>query len=232
MHIPDGFLSPSVIIITYLITVIFWVISFRRVKYELDERIVPLMALLTALFFAAQMMNYPVIGGTTAHLLGGASLGIVLGPSTGLLSMSIILVLQCLLFGDGGITALGANVLNMGVVGVIVPYLVFTAIVRKKGGRFLFLGAFLGAFLGDVLAAIMAGLELGLSVPTFLYGVSIAVPAMALHHSIIGLAEGVVTAVLLKVLISSRPEVLNFSPVLRNISIGPLNAGFKSGGET
>ncbi|MGQ9759004.1 MAG: energy-coupling factor ABC transporter permease [Candidatus Methanomethylicaceae archaeon] len=222
MHIPDGFLSPSVIAITYLITVIFWVISFKRVKYELDDRIAPLMALLTALFFAAQMMNYPVIGGTTAHLLGGPSLGIILGPSMGLLSMTIILVLQCLLFGDGGITALGANILNMGVIGVMVPYLLFTAIVRRKNTKFLFLGAFLGAFLGDVLAAIMAGLELGLSVPTFLYGVSIAVPAMALHHSIIGIAEGIVTAALLKVLISSKPEVLDFSPVLRSLPIGAL----------
>lgn len=218
MHIPDGFLSPAVIVTAYVVVVIFWAISFRRVKRELDERMVPLMALLTALFFAAQMMNYPVIGGTTAHLLGGASLGILLGPSTGLISMTIILVLQCLLFGDGGITALGANVLNMGVVGVLVPYLLFVFIIRATKGKQLFVGAFISGFVGDVLAATSAGLELGLSVPTFLYGVSIAVPAMAIHHSIIGLAEGLVTAALLKLLITSKPEVLNLSPTFRHLS--------------
>ncbi|MGC8937024.1 MAG: energy-coupling factor ABC transporter permease [Candidatus Methanomethylicaceae archaeon] len=216
MHIPDGFLSPAVIVITYVISVVFLALSFRNVKRELDERIVPLMALLTALFFAAQMMNYPVVGGTTAHLLGGASLGIILGPSTGMISMTIILVLQCLLFGDGGVTALGANILNMGVAGVLVPYIIFIFIAKITKGKQIFLGAFLGCFVGDVLAAVLAGLELGLSVPTFLYGVSIAVPVMAIHHSVIGVAEGFVTAVLLKVLINSKPEVLALSPTFRS----------------
>jgi len=188
-------------------------------KKELDERIVPLMALLTALFFAAQMMNYPVVGGTTAHLLGGASLGIILGPSTGLISMTIILLLQCLLFGDGGITALGANVFNMGVVGIFVPYVLFILIMRATKGKHLSLGAFIGGFVGDVLAAVSAGLELGLSVPTFIYGVSISVPAMAIHHSVIGVAEGLVTAVLLKILISSKPEVLSLSPTFRSLRL-------------
>ncbi len=219
MHIPDGFLSPEMILVTYVITVIFWAVSFRRVKFELDERMVPLMALLTALFFAAQMMNYPVVGGTTAHLLGGASLGILLGPSTGLISMTIILLLQCLLFGDGGITALGANVLNMGVAGVIIPYVLFVLITRATKGNRLFLGAFVGGFVGDVLAAVLAGLELGLSVPTFLYGISISVPAMAIHHSIIGVAEGLVTGALLKLLISSKPEVLSLSPTFKSLSL-------------
>ncbi|MCX8182416.1 MAG: energy-coupling factor ABC transporter permease [Candidatus Methanomethyliaceae archaeon] len=219
MHIPDGFLSPSVILTTYILVLIFWAISFRKVRRELDERMVPLMALLTALFFAAQMMNYPVIGGTTAHLLGGPSLGILLGPSTGLTSMTIILVLQCLLFGDGGITALGANVLNMGVAGVIIPYVLFVLIVRATKGKQLFIGAFIGGLVGDVLAAVLAGLELGLSVPTFIYGVSIAVPAMAIHHSIIGVAEGFVTAALLRLLITSRPEVLSLSPTFKSLSL-------------
>lgn len=223
MHIPDGFLSPSVIVGSYVITVTFWAFSFKRVKSELDERMVPLMALLTALFFAAQMMNYPIIGGTTAHILGGASLGIMLGPSIGLISMTIILVLQCLLFGDGGITALGANVLNMGIVGVFVPYLLFTFTMKSTKNKGLFFGAFIGGLVGDVLAAMMAGLELGLSVPTFLYGISVTIPVMALHHSVIGVAEGIVTAALLRVLISSKPEVLSFSPTFRNISIGVLN---------
>lgn len=91
----------------------------------MSEKQIPLMATLTAMFFAAQMMNFPIIGGTTAHLLGGPILAITLGPYAGLVSMTIILLIQALLFGDGGITTFGANVWNMGVVGVFVPYLVY-----------------------------------------------------------------------------------------------------------
>ena len=105
MHIPDGFLSLPIAIAAFATTIVFWIISFRKLKNSLDERQVPIMGLLTALFFAAQMINYPILGGTTAHLLGGASLGIILGPYAGCVSMSIILVLQCFLFGDGGITS-------------------------------------------------------------------------------------------------------------------------------
>ncbi len=125
MHIPDGFLTLSVIIPTFIITIIFWGISVKKTK--LSEQQVPMMGLLTALFFAAMMMNYPIVGGTTAHLLGGATIGLILGPFAGCLSVTIILILQALLFGDGGITALGANVLNMGIIGVFVPCIIFSS---------------------------------------------------------------------------------------------------------
>ena len=123
MHIPDGFLTISVIIPTFIITIVFWAISVKKIK--LTDKQVPIMGLLTALFFAAMMMNYPIIGGTTAHLLGGASLGLILGPFAGCISVTIILVLQAFLFGDGGLTALGANVLNMGIIGIFVPCIIF-----------------------------------------------------------------------------------------------------------
>ena len=135
MHIPDGFLSPIIVVACFIITFAVWAIAFKKISNSLDERMVPAMALLTALFFATQMMNYPVVGGTTAHLLGGASLGIILGPWGGIVSVTIILVLQGLLFGDGGITALGANVLNMGVLGVLVPILFFTAYLKLSKGQ-------------------------------------------------------------------------------------------------
>jgi cobalt/nickel transport system permease protein len=218
MHIPDGFLSPANAIITFAITIVFWTISFRKVKNNLDESQVPIMSLLTALFFAAQMMNYPIVGGTTAHLLGSASLGIMLGPFAGCISMTIILVLQCLLFGDGGITALGANVLNMGIIGVFIPALLLMVLSKVSKGKGLFLvWVFIAAFVGDVLSAIAAGVELGLSVPTFQYGLSIAVPAMAINHSVIGVIEGVVTVVLIATLLKLRPDVLSKSPVLKNV---------------
>jgi cobalt/nickel transport system permease protein len=220
MHIPDGFLTLYVIIPTFILTIIFWIISLREIK--ITEQQVPIMGLLTALFFAAMMMNYPVAGGSTAHLLGGASLGLILGPYAGCISVTVILVLQALLFGDGGLTTLGANVLNMGVIGVFVPCLVFLGMnkaLKIKTATALYVTIFVSAFLGDVLAAISAGTELGLSVPVFDYGIGIAVPAMAANHSIIGVAEGVVTVILIGTLLKLRPDVLEKSPILGKLGI-------------
>ena len=218
MHIPDGFLSPEISIVTFIITLIFWIISFLKAKNSLDERQVPIMGLLTALFFAAQMMNYPIVGGTTGHLLGGASLGIILGPYAGCISITIILILQSLLFGDGGITALGANVLNMGIIGVFIPAFLLLALNKLSKGKGLYAWVFISAFVGDVLAAIAAGAELGFSVQTFPYGLSVAVPTMAINHSVIGVIEGVVTMVLIGVLLKLRPDVLSKSPSLKDVS--------------
>jgi cobalt/nickel transport system permease protein len=102
MHIPDGFLDLSICAMMYLLTAIFWIFAFRGAKESLGDKQIPMMGTLTATFFAAQMMNYPIIGGTTAHLLGGPVLAITLGPYAGLISMTIILLIQALFFGDGG----------------------------------------------------------------------------------------------------------------------------------
>jgi len=220
IHIPDGFLSPSVFTTAFVITIIFWAVSFKKTK--LTDKQVPIMGLLTALFFAAMMMNYPIVYGTpTAHLLGGASIGLILGPFAGCISVTIILVLQALLFGDGGLTTLGANALNMGIIGVFLPCAVFLIMnkVLKGTGKKLYATIFVSAFVGDVLAAIAAGTELGLSQPTFLYGLSVAVPAMAINHSIIGVAEGLVTMILIGTLLKLRPDVLEKSPILKRLSI-------------
>jgi cobalt/nickel transport system permease protein len=209
MHIPDGFLDLSICAITYALTGVFWIFAFRSAGKSLNEKQVPLMGTLTAAFFAAQMMNYPVVGGTTAHLLGGPILAITLGPYAGLISMTIIILIQTLVFGDGGITTYGANILNMGVVGVFIPYIVYLLVVKTaKSQKAVYVGAFLGAFIGDIMAAICAGLELGLSTLSFPYSVSIAVAAMVTHHSIIGILEGVVTVAILSVLQRTRPDLL------------------------
>jgi cobalt/nickel transport system permease protein len=220
MHIPDGFISIYVIIPTFIITIAFWALSIKKIK--LTEQQVPLMGLLTALFFAAMMMNYPILGGTTAHLLGAAAIGLILGPFAGCISVTVILVLQAFLFGDGGLTTLGANVFNMGIIGVFVPCLIFLAAnkaFKLKTSTAIFGAVFISAFAGDVLAAISAGAELGLSTPLFQYGLSIAVPAMAINHSIIGVAEGLVTVILVATLMKLRPDVLERSPVLGKLSI-------------
>lgn len=219
MHIPDGYLTLEVLIPAYIITIIFWIICLKKVK--LTEKQVPIMGLLCALFFAAMMMNYPVVGGTTAHLLGGASMGLILGPFAGGIAITIILVLQALLFGDGGLTTLGANVLNMGIIGVLVPCVVFLILYKLVGakGNRLYAIIFVSAFAGDVLAAIAAGTELGLSQPVFQYGITIAVPAMAMNHSIIGVGEGIITTILVGTLLKLRPDILQQSPILKRLPI-------------
>ena len=220
MHIPDGFLTISVIIPTFIITIVFWAISVKKIK--LTEKQVPIMGLLTALFFAAMMMNYPIIGGTTAHLLGGAALGLILGPFAGCISVTIILVLQAFLFGDGGLTALGANTLNMGIIGIFVPCIIFLATNKAfkiKSTTALYATIFISAFFSDVAAAVSAGIELGLSQPVFQYGLSVAVPAMAINHSIFGVAEGIVTVILIATLLKLRPDVLEQSPILGKLGI-------------
>ena len=218
MHIPDGYLTPYVIIPAFVITIIFWAICLKKVK--LTEKQVPIMGLLTALFFAAMMMNWPVVGGTTAHLLGGASMGLILGPFAGGISVTIILVLQAFLFGDGGLTTLGANVLNMGIIGVLVPCAIFLVLNKLVGtkGKKLYAIIFVSAFAGDLLAAVAAGTELGLSQPVFQYGLNVAIPAMALNHSIIGVGEGIITMILVGTLLKLRPDVLQQSPILKRLS--------------
>ncbi|MFB0569015.1 MAG: energy-coupling factor ABC transporter permease [Nitrososphaeria archaeon] len=210
LHIPDGFLDLSIASIMYVGAGIFWFFAFRRMKLVLSDRLVPLMATLAAMFFAAQMMNYPIIGATTAHLLGGPILGITLGPYAGMISMTVIVLIQALFFGDGGLTTLGANVWNMGVVGVFIPYLVVLLVLKfRKNTGSLLAAAFIGAFLGDLIAAVFAGFELGLSTFSFPYGVPIAVAAMAINHSIIGVGEGIVTSLILGLLLRVRPDLLN-----------------------
>ncbi|NIM46160.1 MAG: metal transporter [Nitrososphaeria archaeon] len=214
MHIPDGFLDLPICAVLYLATLVFWVLAFRKAKHVLNDRQVPLMATLTAMFFAAQMMNYPVIAGTTAHLLGGPILAITLGPYAGLISMTIILFIQALFFGDGGVTTFGANVWNIGVIGVFIPYVIFLSAVKiSKNKKGALVGAFLGGLIGDDLAAVFAGLELGLSTLSFPYGVSIAVTAMAIHHFVIGIGEGIITALIISALLKSRPDLLQLPKV-------------------
>lgn len=130
--------------------------------------------------------------------------------------------MQAFLFGDGGLTALGANVLNMGVIGIFVPCIVFLVINKAfkiKTTTALFATIFISAFLSDLAGAVSAGVELGLSQPVFQYGLSVAVPAMAINHSIIGVAEGIVTVIIIGTLLKLRPDVLEKSPILGRLSI-------------
>ena len=196
MHIPDGFLDLSLAALFYVLSVAVLAYSFKKAEINPAS-----LGVVSAAIFAAQMLNWPIPGGTSAHFVGGALAGILLGPYAGCIAMSLVLIIQTLLFGDGGITALGANLWNMAVVNVFVGYYAY-AILRRYSER---LASFVAGWLGITLAATMAGVEIGIS-SAFRYGVVEASAVMFAWHGVLGIIEGIITAAIVSY-VSSRAEI-------------------------
>ncbi|MFW9262818.1 energy-coupling factor ABC transporter permease [Nostoc sp. CALU 546] len=208
MHIPDGFVSVPVAGATSLASVAALFIAFGRSQEAFGIRRAPILGLTTAFIFAAQMVNFPVAGGTSGHLLGGTLAAIVLGsPWAGTLCIATVLIIQAVLFADGGITALGANILNMGVIGVWVGWVLTETLQRLFGGskRRLPLAAGIAAGVSVVVAAVAAAIELALSGTA---SVAIVLPAMTGVHILIGIGEGLITGGVLTYLATARPDLL------------------------
>ena len=192
MHIPDGLLAPTVWAPLAGVSAGALALSVRRANQTLAERKIPLMGCMGAFVFAAQMINIPVYAGTSGHLVGSALLAVIFGPAVACIVMSCILIIQALVFGDGGVTALGANIFNMAVVSPFLAYAVYrlaTGLWRTRRGRWT--GAFVGAWFGTVAGAAVAGVEVGLSPHLPLIP---AVAFMTGYHVIIGVFEGLITA--------------------------------------
>lgn len=198
MHIPDGYLDLSIAGLFYILTIAVLGYSIYRLK-----ELTPLFGIVAAAIFAAQMLNWPIPGGTSAHFVGGALAGILLGPYAGALAMAVVLTIQCLVFADGGITALSANIWNMAVVNVFVGYYTYKALERFNRA----VAAFIAGWIGITVAAIFAGLEIGIS-SSFGYGLSVTVPVMGMWHAILGIIEGVITVGVVSYIASTRPDVL------------------------
>lgn len=209
MHIPDGYLSPATCAVFYCAMVPVWYLASKKTEKALGFKGLPLMALGAAFAFVIQMFNFPVPGGSSGHIVGGAVLGIALGPWAAVMAMSLTLALQALLFGDGGILAFGANCFNMAFLMPVAAYLVYRVLTAgAPGGARKFFGAAVAAYAGVNLAALATGVELGLQ-PLIAsdaggralyapYPLHIAVPAMALPHLLFfGLVEAVATALLI-----------------------------------
>jgi cobalt/nickel transport system permease protein len=207
LHIPDGFLSTPVSIVCWILTVIALAMALRRVNTELGERQVPLMGVLAACIFAGQMLNFPVAGGTSGHLIGGALAVILLGPWAGILVMTSVVAIQALIFQDGGLLALGANILNMGVVSVFVANGVYRTVQSAaKGARWgLIAGGFAAAWVSVMASALITALQLALSGAS---PANIALPAMAAVHALIGIGEGLITVGALTFLAATRRDLL------------------------
>ncbi|PMB08722.1 cobalt transporter [Fischerella thermalis CCMEE 5328] len=208
MHIPDGFISPPVAAATGVASVAALGIALTRSRDAFGIKHAPILGLTTAFIFAAQMINFPVAGGTSGHLLGGTLAAIILGnPGAGTICIATVLIIQAVLFADGGITALGANIFNMAVVGVWVGWSLTQTLQRLFGGyrSRLPLAAGIAAAVSVVVAAIACAIELAISGTAPL---GLVLPAMAGVHILIGIGEGLITGGVLAYLATVRPDLL------------------------
>lgn len=220
MHIPDGYLSPQTYVPLYGVSFAFWAITLKKLKKELSVKHVPYLAMAAALSFLIQMFNIPIPGGTTGHAVGAGIIAILLGPWTAVIAVSVVLIIQAVVFGDGGITAIGANCFNMAVVMPFVSYWVFKLVKGNATAGFrLHAASFLSGYIGLSISAIVTAIEFGIQPliamspdgrPLYApYPLEIAVPAMALEHLLLfGIVEGVVTVLLLKYFIKHEPDLI------------------------
>ncbi len=210
MHIPDGYLSTPVLVGMDMVAAGVVAYGVKAVEKRLGERQVPALAVTAAFIFAAQMINVPVPGGTSGHLLGGVLAAILLGPWAAVLVMATVIATQCFLFGDGGITALGANVFNMGILSTIGGYAVFRAGSAVLGEGRRSTTVFLAAWVSTLLGALATALQLaasGTAAPALL------LPTMLAVHAVIGVLEGAVTVAALSALSVTRPDLLRLERV-------------------
>ncbi len=207
LHIPDGFLSAPVAVLFWILSAIVIAIALRRVNADLGERHVPMMGVLAACIFAGQMLNFAVAGGTSGHLLGAALAAILLGPWAAVLVMTSVLGVQALIFQDGGLLALGANIFNMGIIGAFVGHFAYATLRRLSGNKAwgIFAGGFIGAWLAVVISALACALQLALSGTS---PANIAVPAMGGVHVLIGIGEGLITVGALAFIYVARRDLL------------------------
>jgi len=207
MHIPDGFLNAATLAGSGVITAGGVATAISVAGAKIGEKQIPMMGIMAAFIFAAQMLNFPVAGGTSGHLIGAALCALLLGPWSAVIVMTLVLAAQALIFQDGGLLALGANILNMGIIGGLGSYMVFKLLSGiSRGNRLLnFSAIFMAAWLSVVLAAAACALELALS------GISplrVVLPVMMAVHALIGVGEGLVTLAVFGLIKVSRPDLL------------------------
>ncbi|MEV7088453.1 energy-coupling factor ABC transporter permease [Streptomyces sp. NPDC093085] len=209
MHVPDGFIDLPVSAATGVVAVSAVAVALRGARRELDDRTAPLAGLVAAFVFAAQMLNFPVAAGTSGHLLGGALAAILVGPCTGLLCVSVVLLMQGILFADGGLTALGVNITDMAVVTTLVGYGVFRALVTVlPRGRRAVTGAAFAAALLSVPAAALVFTGLYALGGTSDVPLGATLTAMVGVHLLIGVGEAAITALTVGAVLAVRPDLV------------------------
>jgi cobalt/nickel transport system permease protein len=208
MHIPDGFLSVVVSIIAWMISILLVGYALKRVNEDLGERHVPLMGVLAAAIFAGQMLNFTVATGTSGHLMGAALATVLVGPWSAIIVMTSVVSIQALVFQDGGLLVLGANILNMGIIGVAVAHFAYQSLQRvlKKQAWGPIAAGVVAAWLSIFVAALACALQLAVSGKS---PANLAIPAMGGIHALIGIGEGLITAGALLFIRAARPDLLS-----------------------
>lgn len=204
LHIPDGFLNVVVSVIFWIATIVTLGFAISKTNKSLGEKQIPLMGIMAAFIFAAQMINFPVAGGTSGHLLGGALAAIVLGPWAGMLVMTAVIAVQALLFQDGGLLVMGANIFNMGLVTAAIGYGLYRAVSGQSRTVKLFVVG-VAAWLSVMAGALLTALQLWLSGTSQL---QIVIPAMMGVHALIGIGEALITVFALAFIIQTRPDLI------------------------
>ncbi|WP_067428635.1 energy-coupling factor ABC transporter permease [Nocardioides jensenii] len=210
MHVPDGFLDAPTSIATGVVAVAGVAVALRGARKELDDRTAPLAGLVATFVFAAQMINFPVAGGTSGHLLGGVLAAVLAGPFTAVLCLSVVLLVQALLMADGGVTALGTNITLMGIVGVVAGWLVFRGLLSVLPRRTSMVApAAAVAALVSVPTAALAFAALFVIGGTAPVDSGKVLVAMVGWHVVIGIGEAVITALVVGSVVASRPDLVH-----------------------
>lgn len=218
MHIPDGYLGPRTYIPLWAIAVALWVVAIKKLRRKLGGEAFGIAGVLAAFSFVLQMFNIPLPGGTTAHVVGTGVLAVILGPWLAYVALSVVIVLQALLFADGGVTAIGANSFNMGFLFAMTSFFVFRAFSGFSGRRRIF-GAFIAGYAGIVISALATAIEIGIQpiietsdngVPLYApFPLRVSVPAMMIPHLlIVGIIEGIFTGFVVEYFRRNYPEIL------------------------
>lgn len=209
MHIPDGLIDGGTSLAAGAVSTTGVAVCLRRTKQVLDDRQIPMVGLTAAFVFAAQMINFPVAHGTSGHLLGGVLAAVLVGPWAGALAVTVVVVVQCLLFADGGVSALGLNVLNMALIGALAGYALFAAIraVLPRSHTSIVVASGIAAALTPVVAAVAFTVEYAVG-GTGVASVRAVAVAMVGVHVLIGVGEGVITAMTVSAVLAARPDLV------------------------
>jgi len=216
LHVPDGFLSLTISIVFWIVTAFIVSLAVKHSQQTLKQRQIPLMGIMAAFLFAAQMINFPVAGGTSGHLLGGALAAIILGPWPGMLVMTSVIGLQALLFQDGGLIVMGANIFNMGLITSAIGYGLY-AIFQNKSRKIQLGTIAVASWLSVIASALFTSLQLWLS------GVSparIVFPAMLSVHTLIGIGEALISVAAFSFILQVRPDLIKQTIPAKSNNLG------------
>jgi len=206
MHIPDGFVDLKTAITTGVISAGGVAASIYKIKKIFKAKVIVLMGMMAALIFALQMINFTIPGGTSGHLLGGALVVITLGPYAGVLVLTVVLIVQALVFMDGGVIAIGANVFNMAICGALSAFLIYILIKRISKSKVMFyVATAVASWFSVIFASFFAALELGVSGT---YAMGVTLKAMVLVHLVIGVGEALITTAIIAFIDRVRPDLI------------------------